>query len=419
MKVVLLSQADALGGAARAAFRLHTQLLKSGEDSWMRVAQRLTDDPKVVISQSKFSRLTELLRPRIAGAIMRAQKTKNPVQHSLACLPSKLSSSPLVKSADVVNLHWVGHEFMSIGDIAAIDRPVVWTLHDMWAFCGAEHLSDGLTNARFLTGYDRGSRPSGHDGLDLDRWIFNRKRKAWTRPQVVVTPSRWLAECAQRSALMRDWPIRVVPNPLPVDVYRPLDKFTGRRAFRLPAKAPLVLFGALGGAENTIKGADLLWAALRKLAHLRPDCQAVIVGQSKPAKPPQIGMPLHYVGKLADDQSLALLYSAVDVVVIPSRIENLPQAGTEAQACGTPVVAFDVAGLPDVVAHQETGFLAKPYDPIEIAEGVAWVLEDTDRLKLLGEQARHRAVSLWAPAATLPLYLEAYESAQSLYESGR
>ncbi|MCP3732906.1 glycosyltransferase [Sphingomonas sp. MG17] len=416
MKVVLLSQADAHGGAARAAHRLHTELLANGIDSWMRVGRRMTDDPRVVTSRGKVARAIELVRPRIGEALLRLQKTPNPVQHTLACLPSQLSSSRLVQSADVVNLHWVGQEFMSIGDMAAIDRPAVWTLHDMWTFCGSEHLSDGLVNVRFTSGYASDSRPRNHSGIDLDSWTYNRKRKAWTRRQVVVTPSTWLADCARRSALLHNWPVHVIPNPLPVDVFRPLDPATGRAAFRLPTDAPLVLFGALGGADNMIKGADLLWSTLRRLAQLRPDCQAVVVGQSRPAVTPEIGMPLHYVGRLADDQSLALLYSAVDVVVISSRIENLPQSGTEAHACGTPVVAFDVAGLPDVVDHRTTGYLAKAYDTEEMAAGVAWVLEDPDRRRALGEQARQRAVSRWSPAAIVPLYLDAYAAAQMLYE---
>jgi glycosyltransferase involved in cell wall biosynthesis len=417
MKVLLLSQADALGGAARAAHRLHTALIDNGVDSWMRVARRMTDDPRVLTSQSKLARMIELLRPRLGAALLSLQKTPNPVQHTLGCFPSRLSSSPMLKSAEVVNLHWAGQEFMSIGDIAAIGRPAVWTLHDMWAFCGSEHYSDGLEQVRFTSGYVRSTRPSRHKGIDLDRWTFNRKRKAWTRPQVIVTPSKWLADCAQRSTLLHDWPIKVIPNPLPVDVYRPLDPLIGRAAFRLPMDVPLVLFGALGGAENKIKGADLLWPALQRLAYLRPDCHAVVVGQSKPLLPPEVGMPLHYVGRLADDQSLSLLYSAVDVVVIPSRIDNLPQSGTEAHACGTPVVAFDVAGLPDVVGHQTTGYLAKAYDTDELASGLAWVLEDPDRRRFLGERARQRAVSRWSPAATLPLYLDAYATAQSLYRT--
>lgn len=417
MKVLLLSQADALGGAARAAHRLHTALLDKGVDSWMRVARRMTDDPRVVTSQGTFARAYDWMRPRFGDALLSLQKTPNPVQHTLACFPSRLSSDPLLKSSDVVNLHWVGQEFMSIRDIAAIDRPAVWTLHDMWAFCGSEHLSDRLTKERFTSGYLRNSRPSNHTGIDLDRWTYNRKRKAWTRPQVIVTPSKWLANCAQRSVLLRDWPIKVIPNPLPVEIYRPLDPLVGRAAFRLPMNVPLVLFGALGGTENKIKGADLLWPVLQRLAYLRPDCHAVVVGQSKPELPPDIGMPLHYVGRLADDQSLSLLYSAVDVVVIPSRIENLPQSGTEAHACGTPVVAFDTAGLSDIVAHQTTGYLAKAYDTNEMASGVAWVLEDNDRRRLLGERARQRAVSRWSPSATLPLYLDAYATAQSLYET--
>lgn len=419
MKVTIVSQADALGGSARAAYRLHRELAGHGVDSWMRVARRLTDDPNVVGPQSKLAQFGTWIRPRVGRIPTKLQHSPNPVLHSPAWVPSRISADPLLRSADVVNLHWTGHEFMSIADIGRIDRPVVWTLHDMWAFCGAEHLSHGPDDRRFSKGYTPKSRPQGHTGFDLDRWTYRRKCRAWTQPRVIVTPSRWLAECVQNSPLLGSWPVRVVPNPLPTNVFRPSDPALGRALFGLPQNGPLVLFGAVGGAGSTIKGADLLWPALRKLASISPNCRAVVVGQSQPRQMPDAGMPIHYVGHLSDDQSLALLYGAVDVVIIPSRIENLTQVGTESQSCATPVVAFNSAGLADVVRHQETGYLAQPFEVDDLAAGVAWILSNPERRRKLGENARTRAITSWSPEAVLPQYLDAFAEAQSLYQASR
>jgi glycosyltransferase involved in cell wall biosynthesis len=171
-----------------------------------------------------------------------------------------------------------------------------------------------------------------------------------------------------------------------------------------------VLFGAVGGSQDPRKGWDLLAAALPQLLGRFPGLEAVVCGQAEPADPPLLGLPVRYVGRLHDDQSLAMLYSAADVVVVPSRLDNLPQMATEAQSGGVPVVAFDCGGLPDVVQHQQTGYLARPYDSADLAHGMAWVLESAERQAQLGQAARQRAVQLWSPAVVARQHRDLYEA---------
>lgn len=373
----------------------------------MMVASKVLGDWRVTGPRSLGGKLAPLWRPRLAAQIARLQITGNPMPHSLACLSSSYASVFDHISADVVNLHWVCGEMMSINDIGRISRPVVWTLHDSWAFCGAEHHPDGPDDQRYVQGYTPISRRPGQAGIDIDAWVWRRKRRAWRRPFDLVSPSRWLAACAARSALMCGWPVRVIPNPLPTDVYTPRPKALARQAYGLPVDAPLVLFGAIGGTSRA-KGWDLLEPALAKLAHEVPGVHGVIVGQAEPVEPPRLGLPLHFLGHLSDDVAMALLYNAVDVVVLPSRLENLPQMGTEAQACGVPVVGFDCSGLPDVVVHRETGYLAHPYDSADLVNGMRWVLRQGSAL---AARTRYRALKLWSPEAVVPQYLDAYAAA--------
>lgn len=417
MKATLVSHSDAGGGAARAAFRLHLTLRDIGIQSRMRVASRRTDDRDVTGPTGKVAKALSVLRPIVASTATRWQLSGNPVQHSLSFLPSAIAQELNASDAEVVNLHWVCAETMSIADIGRIRKPVVWTLHDTWAFCGSEHYPATLADRRSALGYTPGTRAADHRGLDLDAWVWKRKRRAWRRPMDIVAPSKWVADLARQSKLMQGWPVQVIANPLPVDTFMPCPKSIGRQLFGLPRDAQLLLFGAVGGTAPAIKGWDLLEPALRQLAVSRPGCQAVVLGQSRPASAPNIGMPIHYVGRLEDNASLALLYSAVDAVVVPSRLDNLPQVGTEAQACGVPVVAFDCAGLPEVVDHQHTGFLARPYDPADLARGLAWVLEDEVRRHALGVAARDRAVARWSPAVIAPQYQAAYQGAIDRWRS--
>ena len=414
---VLLSKSDATGGAARASLRLHKALLDCGIDSRMRVGVKKTDLATVDGPPGKLGMAIGLVRPYVGELLMRLQKSPNPIMHSPAILPSGIVGSLNASAADVLNLHWINNEFLTIEDIGRLRKPIVWTLHDMWPFCGAEHYAPDDIAARWRNGYLPDNRPDGHGGFDVDRWVWHRKLRAWRNQLHIVTPSCWLADCVKSSALLGGRPVAVIPNPLDTRQFQPWPKKLARQMLGLPPDAPLVLFGAIGGGADPRKGWDLLQPALVRIANELPSVESVIFGQSEPVNPPRLGLPMHWMGRLNDDVTLALLYSAADVMVVPSRQENLPQSGTEAQACGCPVVAFNCTGLPDVVVHGKTGYLAAPYDVEELANGILWVLEDRERYSHLSDAARTRAVSLWAPEVVVPQYLGVYQQAiESLRE---
>lgn len=358
----------------------------------------------------KLARVFNRVRPHLATPLIQLLHTGNPVLHSPAVMPSRWPECLNASDADVVHLQWVQHEMLSIADIARIRKPIVWTLHDMWAFCGAEHYT---TDHRWRDGYRRANRPHHESGLDLNRQTWQRKRQHWRRPLQIVCPSHWLAECVRSSALMHQWPVAVVPYPIDPDRWQPLDQRLARQLIGLPQDCPLLLFGAIGGGKDPRKGMDLLLAAL---SHLRTEpclqtLQLVVFGQLAPQSPPQLGFPVHYTGSLHDDLSLRVLYSAADAMVIPSRQDNLPNTGLEAHACGTPVVAFNTGGLPDIVADRVTGALAEPFEPVSLAAAIRWVLEDPQRLQQLAAASRSRALQLWHPARVAGLYAEVYQQA--------
>jgi len=296
-------------------------------------------------------------------------------------------------------------EMLSIGDIGRLRRPAVWTLHDMWAFCGAEHYTD---DQRWREGYDRRNRPAGERGPDLNRWVWARKRRRWTQPMQLVAPSRWLAECVQRSALMRDWPVTVIPYPIDIARWQPVERSAARALLGLPPDVPLVLFGAAGGTRDPRKGFDLLERAMPLVRETMHGVELVVYGQGQPRTAAQRPERIHYTGTLRDDLTLRLLYSAADVFVLPSRQDNLPNTGIEAMACGTPVVAFRTGGLGDIVDHQRTGYLAEAFDPADLACGIRWVMADAARHRALREAARAAAVSRFAAPVIARQYLDLY-----------
>jgi glycosyltransferase involved in cell wall biosynthesis len=410
LKVLQLNYSDINGGAARAAYRIHHALRESSIDSRMLVNVAASGDWTVQGPTSKWAKATIRVRPNLAKPLRNLLRTDNLNGISPAIVPSRWSDHLNASDAVIVHLHWVQAEMLSIADIGRIRKPVVWTLHDMWAFCGAEHYT---TDHRWLYGYRPDNRPAHESGFDLNRTTWQRKRKRWLRPMQIVCPSQWLADCVSTSALMRDWPVAVVPYPIDLDCWQSIDQRLARQLLGLPQDCQLLLFGAMGGGSNQRKGIDLLLAAL---AHLYTDpnfqhLQLLVFGQRKPQSPPHLGFPVHYTGHLHDDLSLRALYSAADVMVIPSRQDNLPNTGIEAHACGTPVVAFNTGGLSDIVADRVTGALAEPFDAVSFAAAIRWVLEDPQRRRQLAASARSRAEQLWAPSRVAGLYADVYQHA--------
>jgi len=407
LKVVQLNQSDIDGGAARAAYRIHRSLRDAGIDSRMWVNHSRSGDWTVKAPLSKWEKLTAVLRNDVDGLLKRVLKTGNPIIHSPAVIPSRWVKRINEGDANIVHLHWIAGEMISIRDIGRIQKPIVWTLHDMWAFCGAEHYT---FDHRWRDGYNNDNRPTHESDFDLNRWTWQRKHKYWQRSMHIVTPSRWLADLARESVLMRNWPITVVPNPIDTDHWKPIEQGIARDLLGLPRDVPLLIFGAMGGGRDPRKGFDLLLSALKQLKDepRLKDLELVIFGQRAPQSPPTSEFCIHYTGHLHDDLSLRLLYSAADALVVPSRQDNLPNTGIEAHACATPVIAFDTGGLPDIVAHQHTGYLARTFDTQDLASGIAWVITQRETRRL-GEQARERAVARFSCPVVAKKYRQIYE----------
>ena len=408
MNVVQLNYSDALGGAARAAYRIHHAVRRVGVDSQMLVNRATLSDPTVSGPATPLGRLMGKARRILASPWRSLLRTTDPGLHSPACIPSRWASRLNHSAADLVHLHWINCEMMSIADIGGLTKPVVWTLHDMWAFCGAEHYTDGH---RYRDGYTAANRPSTEAGFDLDCWTWRRKQRHWRRPFQIVTPSRWLADCVKQSTLMGDWPVTVIPNPIDMEVWQPVDKRHARQLLNLPPDAPILLFGALGGDEDPRKGFDLLRNALQHLQGRVAGLELIVFGQLTPTQETPLGFPVRHTGYLHDDDKLRLLYSAADAVAVPSRLEAFGQTASEAHACATPVVAFNTGGLSDIVAHRQTGYLARPFDVQDLAAGIEWVLGAKANGQDLGSPARERACLLWDSPVIAKHYAGVYARA--------
>jgi glycosyltransferase involved in cell wall biosynthesis len=390
MKTLHLSTADNLGGASRATYRLHQGLQARGITSEMLVQEKFSQDKSVYAPSRRSQQILTSTRPIWDALPMRAYPNSNQGGvFSIQWLPERVASQVKRIRPDIINLHWIAGGFVQIETLAKFRQPLVWTLHDMWAFTGGCHYSDACE--RFSQTCGACPQLGSSRACDLSHWIWRRKSKAWQGLNLtLICPTHWLAEEARRSSLFGSVPIEVIPNGLDLSTFRPLEQCQARALLNLPPSCQLVMFGSMAGADDRRKGFDLLQAALKRLSQSQrhPQLELVIFGMCRPEHPPDLGFPTHYLGQLRDDLSLALAYSAADVMIVPSRQENLAQTATEALACGTPVITFAQTGPADVVKHHQNGYLAQPGDTDSLAQGMTWVLETPERLNTLSEQAR-------------------------------
>ena len=409
MNVLHLTMEDGNNGAGRAAHRLHRALKANGTHSEMWVDSKTTSDPDVFVPSGMWFNTTRNARiafeqvPTIlAGQRGRTQAT---MAHFGGLSAAKVNNS----NADVVNLHWPGFGYMTIEQIGRITKPTVWTMHDMWPILGAEHYAPDGPHARWRAGYQRDNRPEPHHGRDLDRWAWQRKRKSWRTPMQVVAPSQWLADCVASSPITGSWPVTVIPNPIDTEVFKPHDQREARALLGLPMDKPLILFGVIAGREQDRKGWDLLQQALTTMHQSVPDAELVVIGGTAEDSHAQVShLPTHWLGRLQDDLTLALAYSAATIAVVPSRQDNLPQSATEPQACGCPVVAFNTCGLPSAIEHEVTGLLAQPFDTDDLARAMTTLLTNSELRDGMSRAARQRAVNLWSESVVAAQYAEVY-----------
>ncbi|MFN4280622.1 glycosyltransferase family 4 protein, partial [Thermosynechococcus sp.] len=397
-----------IGGAAKAALRVCQSLREMDCDASIVVASSRMRESYIFSNKYLFSLIKHKIFNNVSKIIVKLSgfRTHNRILHSLNLFShySAAYLAPLLP--DIIHLHWIADNLLSIEAVARLRQPIVWTLHDMWAFCGAEHYTEDV---RWKEGYYPNNRPPYEKGFDLNRWTWERKRKYWQKPMYIVTPSQWLGECVQQSALMRNWPVRVIPNPINTEQWRPYDKKQIRQELDLPVEIPIVLFGAMGGGKDPRKGFDLLKQALGYLQGQNQHLQLVVFGEGQPSRKEDLGFPVKYIGHITNDNYLCKLYSAADVMIVPSRQDNLPNTAIEAIACGTPVVAFSIGGLPDIISHKQNGYLAQPFDSTDLAHGIQWVLEDSQRHAQLCAQARAYAVEKFTYPVVAKQYLALYE----------
>lgn len=410
MKVLLISTYDINGGAARSAYRLHEGLRNIHVNSHMLVQEKFSQDNSIIAPKLKLSQGIARAKYTFEALPLKFYSKLDKSSFSIQWLPDKVISQVTKIQPNIINLHWIFGSFLQIETISKLRYPLVWTLHDMCAFTGGCHYSCECQ------GYIKscGTCPilGSSKNLDLSRWIWKRKAKAWENLNLtIVSPSSWLAKCASSSSLFKNLRIEKIPYGINTNKFKKINSNIARDILHLPQDKKLILFGSLKATSDKRKGFHLLQSAFQELSKtgLNYNCELVIFGSSESENSPKFGFKTHYLGSFNDDLSLALVYSAADVFVLPSLEDNLPNTVLEAIASGIPCVAFNIGGMPDMIEHQKNGYLAQPYEIEDLATGIAWVLESKERHQKLSYNAREKAEHEFALEIQAQRYISLYD----------
>lgn len=411
MKVLHVNFSDIRGGAARAAYRLHLGLQNHSVQSSMLVIRKKSGDNTVTGPKNLINYILLRLGWRLESMLTRIKGGKILSFFSPGLVPGADIKNQLTSAGvDVINLHWTCQAMLRIEDLQQVSTPIVWTLHDLWPLTGGCHSDEGCRRYQA----ECGNCPilSKRGEFDLSHQVLSRKQASYSNLDInLVAPSQWMANNARESTLFKNQNIHVIYNGIDLTIFRPTDSQQTRQLLGLPKDRLLMLFGAMNSTNNPGKGFDLLVAGLNRLSKdWRDSVELVVFGSTGSSEIENSGFITHFLGDIYDDKKLVDLYSSVDVMIVPSRQDNLPNTVSESLACGTPVVAFDIGGIPEMIEHEVSGYLAKAFDPDDLARGVEYVLKQQRINNHMSRAARKMAVDKFSDEEMSLKYISLYET---------
>lgn len=379
------------GGAGMAAARLRNALVSDGVEAGMAVLQKSSQGTDVALLCPNGAQAQTVLSPggspylaeatQAWGKTLGAYPARAPFIEvfSNATSPLELARLGGFDSVRIAHFHWVaGMVNFPTAPRTFAGKSVIWTLHDMAAFTGGCHYAGECEAYARNPGCGQCPMLGSRDESDASRQTWLQRQAAYADLDLtVVAPSHWLADCARKSPLFAGKRVEVIANGIDLERFRPLDRAALRRQWHIEADAAVVLFGA-DSIQNRRKGFDLLLAALAALATQAPERPITLAAFGSLAADftPPAGFRFVHLGDISDESRLPEVYGLADLLVLPSREDNLPNTAVEALACGIPVVGFRVGGLPDIVVDGETGWLAAPGDVDALAALILRVLAE-------------------------------------------
>ncbi|WP_411273487.1 glycosyltransferase family 4 protein [Daejeonella sp.] len=416
MKILHLNTYAGNGGAGKASLRLSKALQKQGIQSEVAVNFLFKSNPQVHnLSKGFFFKwLTAvgILLERLANKIFVKHL---PIPFSIPLWGKNISSREILESVDLIHVHWINHAFLrpqDLAKLARLNKPIVWTFHDSNAFTGGCHVRYSCDHYELECGNCpvlKNSNPN-----DLSHRIWKQKSEAYKQINfTIVAPSRWMAESVSKSKLLKSRPKINIPNTLDTGIFKPFSQAESRKILGLSPGKFILMSGFMPSRKDQHKGTSYLIEGLETFAnehHLEiENIELVIFGNRDTRNLPEFPFKTTFLGTISNEDRLAICYNAADVFLAPSLEDNLPYTVLECLACGTPVVAFNTGGIPDMVEHKINGYLAEHRSSADLAAGISWMFKHPKK-ELLQANARAHVMSYFSETVVANRHVELYNS---------
>ncbi len=444
MRILQVSTADQGGGAESIAAGLHQAYRRHGHDAWLAVGSKQTDCPHVweipqepyrsmwarwvrevstkllssVQGLSHGERAIRLLSMTLSEPARTLNRIRGREEFSFPGTYRLLDGAPI--TPDVLHCHNLHGAWLREGgyfDLRALSTlsravPTILTLHDAWLLSG--HCAHSFECDRWKAGCghcpDLTIYPAIRRDATAGNWL--RKRDILSRSRLfVATPSQWLMNKVKESILLPGIEeTRVIPHGVDLTVFRPGDKREARECLALPQQSWIVLFAANSISKNPWKDFKTLRAAVKHLAAQEKDkpVHFVAVGEGNASDKAQV-TDVQFVPLVREPLSMARYYQAADIYVHAARVDTFPNTVMEATACGTPVIATAVGGIPEQVLDGRSGFLVPAGDAEAMARHAQFLFENEERRRMISAQAAEVGKARFDLNRQVQAYLDWYE----------
>jgi glycosyltransferase involved in cell wall biosynthesis len=419
LRILQINTQDYPGGAEKVAWDLMQTYAARGQSAWLVVGWKRS------VSQSVFLLPNDRYRDDKARFWLSVSKLLSPAAKHLRIVqefqswlglvgqPARRNSIRLgvedfnfpatrhifelaSQRPDIVHCHNLHGGYFDLTELPGLSAqvPLILTLHDAWLLSG--HCAHSFTCERWRTGCGQCPDLTIYPAIRQDATEYNwqRKRDIYKRSRLyVATPSEWLMNKVQQSILMEGVAQgRVIPYGIDLSVFHPAEKRAARAALNIPHDVKVLLFSANVIRQNIWKDYATLRAAILRVAEKLPEEHILFVGLGDSAPSERIHQTeLRFVAHQRDLRTVARYYQAADIYLHAARADTFPNTVLEALACGTPVVATAVGGIPEQIRHAGTGFLTPPADPPAMALAIERLLVDNGLRERMGRQAAEHA----------------------------
>jgi glycosyltransferase involved in cell wall biosynthesis len=443
MRILQVNLKDNQGGAAQIAWNLHRVYRMRGLDAHLAVSRKFSSAEDVFEIphepyKSSYIRLLRRLGKNLEAASTEIRGlgrlggfliwlTEIPQNIDVArgrenfyAPGTRYLLQALPQPPDILHLHnlhknWQNdrRDYFDLRELPRLSRviPVAMTLHDAWLLSG--HCAHSMACERWQTGCGQCPDLGIYPALKRDATAYNwqRKREIFRQSRLhVVAPSRWLMEKVEKSILAAGVvSSRVIPNGVDLTIFHPGAK--DKSILGLPENAKILLFTADGIRINKMKDFETLRLAIDQLAGRVANVVFVALGEA--GKTERVGQAeIRFMPYQKNTARVAQYYRAADVYIHAARADTFPNSVIESLACGTPVIATRVGGIPEQIKEGQTGFLTRAGDAQEMAKKIELLLQDTALAERMGKAAAQDAHTRFDLNLQVDQYLSLYQEIQ-------